>query len=144
MVHAHENPKFTDQVELDVHIVFILYPFSQWSSGIHNYMQNYSQIPLVSVKNVEIKLKIQLSRFHVDKKDFWCAVIEVFIDFALALCQGQVNTPIVNKFLQSGGIAYNRVRLYHELSLILSDSKSWCRNNCGAKTSSRINESLFH
>ena len=58
-------------------------------------MQNYCKIPLVSVKNVEIKLKIQLSRFHVDKKDFWCAVFEVFIDFGLALCQGQVNTPII-------------------------------------------------
>ena len=57
-------------------------------------MQNYSQIPLVSVKNVEIKLKIQLLRFHVDKKYFWCAVFEVFIDFRVALRQGQVNTPI--------------------------------------------------
>ena len=58
-------------------------------------MQNYSQIPLVSVKNDEIKLKIQLLRIHVDKKDFWCALFELFIDFALALCQGQVNTPII-------------------------------------------------
>ena len=57
-------------------------------------MQNYSQIPLVSVKNVEIKLKIQLLRFNVDKKYFWCAVFEVFIDFRVALRQGQVNTPI--------------------------------------------------
>ena len=58
-------------------------------------MQTYSQIPLVSVKNDEIKLKIQLLRFHVDKKYVWCAVSEVYIDFGLALCQGQVNTPIV-------------------------------------------------
>ena len=57
-------------------------------------MQNYRQIPLVSVKNVEIKLKIQLLRFHVDKKYVWCAAFEAFIDFGLALCQGQVNTPI--------------------------------------------------
>ena len=57
-------------------------------------MQTYSQIPLVSVKNDEIKLKIQLLRFHVDKKYVWCAVSEVYIDFGLALCQGQVNTPI--------------------------------------------------
>ena len=76
-------------------------------------MQNYSQIPLVSVKNVEIKLKIQLLRFHVDKKYFWCAVFEVFIDFGLALCQGQVNTPIARRHVSSkGALNTFRYKLY--------------------------------
>ena len=38
------------------------------------------------------------------KKYFWCVVFEVFIDFGLALCQGQVNTPIVHMYMMCDGV----------------------------------------